>query len=137
MAQALVRVSVQGGMRVEEFIQSPRAVQSGDILREAITVQNVRGKAIARVTVGIAVPRETVFSGGVTPDHARWTVAYSVNGGRSYSPRPTREVTVTENGKTVIRSQPAPPESYTNVRWTVTDLKKDETIKLSFRVRVK
>ncbi len=137
MVQALVRISPQGGRRVEQFIQSPRAVQSGDILREEITVRNVRGKAIAQVTVGIPIPRETVLSGGVTPDSARWQVAYSVDGGRTYSPKPTQGIAVTENGRSITRQQPAPPETYTNVRWTVTDLKKDETIKLSFRVRVK
>ncbi|GGO27616.1 hypothetical protein [Deinococcus humi] len=137
MAQDLVKVSLQGGKRVEQFIQSPRAVQSGDILREEITVRNVRGKAIAQVTVGVPIPRETVLSGGVTPDSARWTVAYSVDGGRTYSPKPTRGVTVTENGTGITRQQPAPPETYTNVRWTVTDLKKDETVKLGFRVRVR
>lgn len=137
MAQDLVKVSVQNGVRVEEFIQSPRAVQSGDILREEVTVRNVKGKAIAGVTVGIPIPRETVFSGGVTPDSGRWTVAYSVDGGRTYSPEPMRGVTVTENGKAVTRQQAAPPESYTNVRWTVTELRKDETLRLGFRVRVK
>lgn len=137
MAQALVKASVQNGVRAEQFIQSPRAVQAGDLLREQVTVHNVRGQSIAQVTVGIPIPRETVFSGGVTPDSPRWTVAYSADGGRTYSPRPLQDVTVTENGKAVTRSQPAPPESYTHVRWTVAGLKKDETLKLEFRVRVR
>lgn len=137
MAQDLVKARVQDGVRVEEVIQSPRAVQSGDILREEVTVRNVRGRAIAQVTVAIPIPRETVFSGGATPDNVRWKVAYSVDGGRTYSPRPTQDVTVTENGKSVTRLQSAPPESYTHVLWTVTGFKRDETLKLGFRVRVK
>ncbi|MDV6374249.1 hypothetical protein [Deinococcus arenicola] len=137
MAQDLVKASVQGGVRTEDFIQSPRAVQTGDILREEITVQNVKGRAISELTVGIPIPRETVLSGSVTPDSARWKVAYSVDGGRTYSPKPMQEVKAMENSKPVLRQQLAPPESYTNVRWTVANLAKDETLKLSFRVRVK
>src|SRR3989442_1364945 len=42
-------------------------------------------------------------------------VEYSIDGGKSYSARPT--IAVVQDGKSV--EQPAPRERYTHVRWTV------------------
>lgn len=137
LAQDLIKRSVVGGKTVEEVVKSPKTVIPGDILSEEVTLQNVSGKALSQVLVGIPVPKGTEFSGNVTPDSDRWKVQYSTDSGKTYSPNPMKTVTVTENGKSVTKQVPAPTNTYTNVRWTVTNLKVDETLKLGFRVKVK
>lgn len=135
--QDLIKSVVVDGKTVENVVASPKTVLPGDILREEVTLQNVSGKPIPQVLVGIPVPKGTEFSGNVTPNTDRWTVQYSIDSGKTFSPTPTRTVTVTENGKSVTKEVPAPSNTYTNVRWTVTNVKLDETLKLGFRVKVK
>lgn len=137
LAQDLVRSQVQGGKTVETIVQSPKSVLPGDVLREETTVRNVSGKAVKSLLVGVPVPRGTEYSGAATPSAARWKLLFSNDGGKTYSALPMRTVTVTENGKTTTKQVPAPINTYSHVRWAVTDLKPDETLKFDFRVRVK
>ncbi|GGL96800.1 hypothetical protein [Deinococcus aerophilus] len=133
MTQAVVQPARSAG-GPETLVQSPRTALPGDVLREELTLRNVSGGRLARVEVAVPVPRETQFSGGVTPDTARWRVSYSVDGGQTYSPRPQRQGTGPAGEP---RLEPAPPESYTHVRWVLTDLRADEAVKLWFRVKVR
>lgn len=137
LAQDLVRSQVQGGKTVETIVQAPKSVLPGDVLREETTVRNVSGKAVRSLLVGVPVPRGTEYTGGATPSTARWKLLFSNDGGKTYSAAPMRTVTVTENGKTTTKQVPAPINTYSHVRWAVTDLKPDETLKFAFRVRVK
>ncbi len=133
MTQALVQPAQSAG-GPETLVQNPRTALPGDVLREELTLRNVSGGRLARVEVAVPVPRETQFSGGVTPDTARWRVSYSVDGGQTYSPRPQRPGTGPAGEP---RLEPAPPDTYTHVRWVLTDLRADEAVKLGFRVRVR
>lgn len=137
LAQDLIKTTTTAGKTTETVVQNPKTVIPGDILREEVTLTNVSGKQINQVLVGIPVPKGTEFSGSVTPDSDRWKVQYSIDLGKTFSPTPMKTVTVTENGKAVTKQVPAPTNTYTNVRWTVTSVKPDETLKLGFRVKVK
>lgn len=137
LTQDLVRRVTQAGRTVEQFTQGVKLVVPGDLLREEIGVRNVSGGVLRDVSVGMPVPRGTVYSGGATANTGRWRVEYSADDGRSYSAVPKRRVTVTANGQSVTREVAAPMGEYTHVRWVVNELRAGETLKFSFRVRVK
>ncbi|WP_019011067.1 hypothetical protein [Deinococcus aquatilis] len=137
LAQDLIKITTAEGKTTEQVILAPKTVLPNDILREEVNVTNISGQVLNGVLVGIPVPKGTEFSGQATPSNERWKLLYSIDGGKSYSATPTRTVTVTENGKSVTKQVAAPTNTYTHVRWTLATLKKDESLKLSFRVKVK
>lgn len=137
VSQDLVRRVTQGERTVEQFARGVKLVVPGDLLREEISVRNVSGGVLRDVSVGMPVPRGTLFGGGATANAARWRVEYSADDGRTYSATPKRRVTVSENGRTVTREVAAPVSEYTHVRWVLSELRAEETLKFSFRVRVK
>lgn len=137
LRQDLIRQTSAGGQLTEEVVPAPKSVLPGDLLREEVTVRNVSGRALSPVKVSVPVPTGTTFAGTATPAGPRWTLTYSADGGKTYALNPKYAITVTENGQTVTRTVVAPPSAYTNVRWTVSTLKLDEPLKLSFRVKVK
>lgn len=137
LTQDLVRRSTENGKPIEVIVPSPRAVMPGDLLREETTLTNVSGKALGSFQVTVPVPTGTEFAGSASLNPARWKLTYSADSGKTYSETPTRTVTVSENGKTVTKKVTADPSQYTHVRWVVASLKKDESLKLSFRVKVK
>ncbi|MHA0042367.1 hypothetical protein [Deinococcus sp. PEB2-63] len=138
LTQDLVKRSADSSGRVTEtIIAAPRTVLPGDILREEVTLRNVSGRRLGQLNVTVPVPRGTEFSVLTTPAGERWTVTYSTDSGKTFSAQPRRTVTITENGRQVTRQVPVPTSSYTTVRWTVTSLSPDETLKFSFRVKVK
>lgn len=136
MTQTLVRPAEAGG-EAASYVLSPTSVVPGDLLREEITVTNVSGAALRGVLVAVPVPGGTAYVGGATPAAAGWTLQFSDDRGRTYAARPGRSVSSTENGRAVSWQVAAPPETYTHVRWTVATLRAGETLKFSFRVRVR
>ncbi|WP_216321270.1 hypothetical protein [Deinococcus aestuarii] len=137
LTQDLVRRVQQGGQAVEQMVPNVKTVVPGDLLREQVSVSNVGGERVRRVFVGVPVPRGTEFMGEVTANTNRWRVEYSIDGGRTFSAAPRRAVTISENGQTVTREAVALVSTYTHVRWTVGELRRGETLKFAFRVRVK
>lgn len=135
--QDLIKSVVTDGKATETVIENPKTVLPGDILREQITLVNVSGRRLAQLLVNVPVPKGTEFAQLTTANANRWKVQYSLDGGKTFSAAPTRTVTVTENGQSVTRKVPVPITEYTNVRWTVTNINPDETLKFAFRVKVK
>ncbi len=136
LAQDQIRASTVDGKTVESVIASPKTVLPGDVLREEVTVVNVSGKVVRSPVISVPVPKGTVYAGSATPSGERWNTQYSTDLGKSYAATPMKTVTVTENGKSVTRQVAAPVTEYTNVRWVITQLAAEESLKLSFRVRV-
>ncbi|MEF2278993.1 hypothetical protein V3W47_11855 [Deinococcus sp. YIM 134068] len=137
VSQDLVRRVTQGDRVAEQFVQGVKLVVPGDLLREEVGVRNVSGGVLRDVSVGMPVPRGTFFGGGATATTGRWRVEYSADDGRTYSATPKRRVTVSENGLSVTREVAAPVSEYTHVRWVLSELRAEETLKFSYRVRVK
>ncbi|MCD0164914.1 hypothetical protein [Deinococcus sp. 12RED42] len=135
--QDLVKRTVANGKTTETIVENPKTVLPGDLLREQVTLVNTSGRRTGQLLVNVPVPKGTEFLELTTPNTDRWKVQYSIDGGKAYSVAPTRTVSVTENGRTVTRQVAAPLSAYTNVRWTVTSMNPDESLKLSFRVKVK
>lgn len=89
-----------------------------DVIRYRLVFTNVTGKPIRDVVLSNPLPGEMRFVGGSNRASAATARAeFSIDGGKSFSARPTVEVV--ENGRKVVK--PADPEQYTNVRWTVGD----------------
>ena len=136
LAQDQIKASTVDGKTVESVIASPKTVLPGDVLREEVTVANVSGKVVKSPVISVPVPKGTVYAGSATPSGERWNTQYSTDLGKSYAATPMKTVTVTENGKSVTKQVAAPVTDYTNVRWVITQLAAEESLKLSFRVRV-
>ncbi len=137
LTQDQIKTTTVDGKATESVIASPKTVLPGDVLREEVTVANVVGKAVKSPVISVPVPKGTVYvASSATPSGDRWNTQYSVDSGKSYSATPMKTVTVTENGKSVTKQVAAPASEYTNVRWMITQLNADESLKLSFRVRV-
>ena len=135
LTQDQIKTATVDGKAVDTVIASPKTVLPGDILREEVTVANVSGKPVKSPVISVPVPKGTVFAGSATPGNDRWNTLYSIDG-KNYAATPMKTVTVTENGKSVTKQVAAATTEYTNVRWLIGQLGADETLKLSFRVRV-
>ncbi|MGY2892700.1 hypothetical protein [Deinococcus sp. UYEF24] len=135
LTQDQIKTATVDGKAVDTVIASPKTVLPGDVLREEVTVVNVSGKPVKSPIISVPVPKGTVYAGSATPGNDRWNTLYSIDG-KAYSATPMKTVTVTENGKSVTKQVAASASEYTNVRWLIGQLGADETLKLSFRVRV-
>ncbi len=119
LTQVLVRS--EGPGKPETLMPDPQTVTAGDLLQEDLTVTNVSGRNLSHVTVSVPVTNGTRLA--ATPRASgQWVTEYSADGGRTYRKSTSQATT----------SHAAP----THVRWTVAHLSPDESLKLSFRVRV-
>lgn len=134
--QDLIRTVQKDGKTTEERVNAPSSVLPGAVLIEEVTAQNVSGKALSKLKIGLPIPQGTQFLGSATPSSERWTTQFTaVCAGKAldYAEAPLK-CTETVDGKSVTREVKS--SEYTNVRWLLTALKPDETLKLSFRVKV-
>ena len=94
-------------------------VLPGDVVRFTLRFTNTTEQPVRDVVFSNPVPEGMRFvAGSATAGASNATITFSIDGGASYSPQPMVEVT-DESGER--RRVPAPPETYTHVRWTVTD----------------
>lgn len=117
--EALV-ITAENRTAAEEAARGkPRAdegIRAGDQIRYTLTFTNPTEGPVQNVVLHNPLAEGLRFvagSAGVSGAEAR--VEYSIDRGATYSPQPMIEVV--ENGKKMRR--PAPPELYTDVRWTV------------------
>jgi len=90
----------------------------GDVLEYLLVFTNTQSAEVRNVVVGNPIPSGLAYVANTAgASRADVQVEFSIDRGESWSERPEIEV-VDENGQTVRR--PAPPEMYTNVRWTIT-----------------
>jgi uncharacterized repeat protein (TIGR01451 family) len=88
----------------------------GDVLRYQLRYTNPRAEAVKNVVFSNPVPDGLRYVGSsASASVAEAAVAFSIDGGKSYSAQPMIEVV--EEGKR--RNVPAPAGMYTHVRWTV------------------
>lgn len=93
------------------------ATLPGDVIEYRLTFTNHTEGAVSSVVLNDPIPEGLTFvPGSVTASREDVTVDYSIDGGVSWSDQPLVEVTVGEQ----VETRPAPAESYTHVRWTVT-----------------
>ncbi len=97
--------------------EKPDAMLPGDVVRYRLTFTNTTDVPVRNVEFKDPVPAGLRYlAGSAAADRDDVTIAYSIDGGRTYSAQPMVEMVV--DGERVMR--PAPPEMYTHIRWLVT-----------------
>lgn len=117
-AQEPLVVSVANVTMAADSVRSARPSAEAlpnDTLEYELTFTNTQGRELRNVVFTNPIPQGLVLLSGSVRTSAAASVAYSIDGGATYSEQPM--VTVTEGGRTVRR--PADPSSYTHIRWTV------------------
>lgn len=133
----VTKVRDAAGKETERLNPDASRARPGDIIQYEITAKNTLRTPITDLRPVLAVPAGTVFvasAGGV----GNIGTEYSIDGGKTFGKAPLfKTVTVQENGKSVTKRVEVQPSEYTNVRWNVSQLKANETQKLTLRVRVR
>lgn len=92
------------------------AVHAGDVLRYKLTFTNTQDRPVRQVSLQNPMASGLEFvAGSAKVSRADAQAEYSIDGGKSWSPRPMETVMV--DGKSVERA--VAPERYTGVRWVV------------------
>jgi uncharacterized repeat protein (TIGR01451 family) len=93
------------------------ALLPGDVVLYRLIFTNTTDAPVRNVEFKDPLPAGLRYvAGSAAADREDVSIAYSIDGGRTYSAEPTIEVVV--DGERVMR--PAPPEMYTHIRWLVT-----------------
>jgi len=108
----------------------PKTVKPGDIIDYEITVKNPTKKVFKNVFIKSLIPEGTVFVENSQTEGA----VFSIDKGKSYH-KPPVKYTVKKDGKVEVKV--ATPDMYTNVGWTIKEMKPGETKKFFFWVKVK
>ena len=135
LSLSLMKVTVvtKDGVK-QDVLSSADKVNPGDVLLQRATLRNARALKNGRIV--LPVPKNTSFLAGTASTYENLKMDFSIDAGKNYSEKPTRTVTVTENGKTVSREVLIPPNEYTNVRWSLSNLPAGSELTVGFRVTV-
>lgn len=132
-----VQKVVVNGKTTEKLTLNKGNVFPGALLSQQVNVTNPNTVMLPLLEVKLPVPKETVFV-GLEPLAPGVTAQYSIDGGKTFAPAPLKKkVTVTENGKKVIKEVEVKPNEYTAVRWTIKNLKAGGNLKVGFRIQVR
>lgn len=106
----------------------------GDVVQYRLRFTNVKDIRVRDVVIDDPVPEGLEYvDGSASANQQGVDIQYSIDGGRTYSNRPTMQKVVDGKGVEV----PAPPESYTHIRWIVRDwIEPGSTLTASFRTRL-
>ena len=92
------------------------ALLPGDVVHYRLTFTNITDGPVRSIEFKDPLPAGLRYvSGSATADRADVAVAYSIDGGVTYSAQPMIEQVV--DGQRIER--PAPPEIFTHIRWIV------------------
>ncbi len=95
------------------------ALHPGDAVRYELEFTNVVDVPVQNVAFTDRIPHGLVYvSGSSASDGRDVTIEYSIDGGATYHETPLIDTVV--DGERVRR--PAPPQSYTHIRWLVRDV---------------
>ncbi len=139
MAAANVAVSItaekevvvtESGKKVTKAIPAGEFVP-GDTIIYTITYVNTGNETATNAVIDDPIPQGTNYIAN-SATGAGADVTFSIDKGKTYK-KPA--LLVREAGKKEKR--PAPPELYTNIRWTVATIPAGANGKLGFKVRVK
>lgn len=113
------------------------SLRPGENIRYVVTASNISDRQIKKLVVNQPIPKGSVYVLGsaTLPKIEGATVDYSIDGGKTYSDKPTIRVKL-ESGEIVTR--PAPDSMYTNVRWRFGDNFSAKTVAYaSYQVRIR
>lgn len=131
----VTEVKDAAGKQTEKLGSAARALP-GNILQMSQKVQNVSSRKVGGLRLNMRVDRATTYQNSRC-DVANVNTLFSIDNGKTFVAKPTKTVTVTENGKSVKKTVPATPSEYTNVRWMLPDINAGQTFNCHMRVKVK
>lgn len=121
--------SLEGG-----FLRAAPTVKPGDIVRYTVSGNNRTEQPIAGLVLTDDLPANTVYVMGSAASVGGATVTYSIDGGKTYTAKPTIQVTLPDGR---VETRPAPAERYTHVRWTFQNaVPAKSTVSGQYQVRV-
>lgn len=145
---SLVTVAVVDGKTTEKLTPAATALP-GQTLELRQNVVNVSTFKIGQIKLNQVVPAATLYQSnscdvpGVKALFSADPLTTDPKTGATnlaalqFSERPTKSVTVKENGADVKRTVAATPADYTAVRWSLPDLMASKTVNCSVRVKVR
>ncbi len=127
------------GKEVVAWNQLPPSSQvvPGSILRYTVTAENNTNRNMRNLAVTQPVPDGMVYvmQSAIKASAANASVDFSIDGGKSFSPKPLVRVRG-RDGK--VEERPAPSDAYTHVRWNFGEtLPASSRVQVSYQVRVK
>lgn len=133
-----IKVTLAGSVhrgQAELAIDKAEAVNSGEVINWSIVSDNVGdGVAHQYKTVG-QIPKGTSFVEGSAQAEGKAAVTYSIDGGKSFTPRP---MIAEKQPDGTMKQVPAPVSMYTQVRYEWADpLAAGGKLTASYQVRVK
>jgi len=107
----------------------------GDVLEYRLLFTNTTEGEVRNVVFANPLPAGLIYLADTArSDREDVRVEFSIDGGQSWSVRPEIEV-LDENGRRVRRA--APPEMYTNIRWTLTGgISPEAQVQATYRTQV-
>ena len=108
-------------------------VNPGDILRYTVSSQNSGANAANNLTITQPIPEQMVYEIGTATSENQAEVVYSIDNGETFVAEPTITIK-TEDGATM--EKPAPPETYTHIRWKFGSLSSESNITAMYEVKV-
>lgn len=110
-------------------------VAPGDMLRYSVAGKNIGNDTAKKLVITQPIPQKTVYVLNSAMIEQQAVITYSIDGGKSYVAKPTVRVKLASGE---IADRPAPPESYTHVRWQVSQaLSPQQQLLAQYQVRVK
>jgi uncharacterized repeat protein (TIGR01451 family) len=126
------------GATVEKWqpLDSGNAVVApGDTLRYNVAGKNTGNDTAKKLVITQPIPQKTVYVLNSATVEQQAVITYSIDGGKSYVANPTVRVKLASGE---IADRPAPAESYTHVRWQVSQaLSPQQQLLAQYQVRVK
>ena len=110
---------------------SDAAVLPGDVVLYRLTFTNVESTPVRNIVLGNPIPQGLEYvPGSANTAVGGASAAFSIDGGQTFSSQPMVERMVDGRRRRV----PAPPEMYTNVRWTLGDwVQPGDQVRAEFR----
>ena len=130
--QFTVTTTTVGG-KTSEVLTPSTSMKPGTLAQYSVTVRT--DKVTRNAHMRLAIPAGTTYVAGSATVSDTATPTFTVDG-KDYSARPVKTVTVTENGRKVIKVMPAEINEYRGVRWDLKNLAAGQVEHLSLRVRV-
>lgn len=108
-------------------------VNPGDILRYTVSSENPGTTVAKNLTITQPIPEQMVYELDTATSQNQAEIVYSIDNGETFVAEPTI-IIQTEEGESI--EHPAPPETYTHIRWQFPDLAPESAITAMYEVKV-